>query len=292
MSVARAAVSVCLNGLATLSPACAGRLAYGIFCQPPRAKSRRGAAGSPAYAGGNPFPAADVLAVPHPRGVVRAYRWNLAEGRRRILLVHGWGGRASHMAGFARALAASGFGVVAYDAPAHGDSTGRRTDLPEAAEALRAVSDAAGPFEAVITHSFGGMVAALAVEGGRPMAGRVEFVSLVLVSPPARLGSLTHRFGLGAALSVRTMSGMQDHICRRTGRTVDDFATGALLKGNARRLLVIHDEDDREVPFIDGRSVAEAAGGRLMATRRLGHRRVLAAPEVARAAAEFVLSAQ
>ncbi|MCE9564314.1 MAG: alpha/beta hydrolase [Planctomycetes bacterium] len=196
------------------------------------------------------------------------------------------------MVAFARTLAASGLGVVAYDAPAHGDSTGGRTDLPRAAEALRAVSDVLGPFEAAITHSFGGMVAALAVEGGRPLAGRVEFGSLVLVSPPARLGDLTHRFGSGVGLSVRTISAMQDHIARRTGRAVAEFDTGALLRGNVRRLLVIHDEDDREVPFANGRAVAEAAGGGLTATRRLGHRRVLAAPEVARAAAEFVLAAR
>lgn len=292
MNVARAAVSVGLNGLAALTPAFAGSLAYGLFCRPPRDNRRHDSTGRHPGVARNLLGTAEAFAVPHPGGEVRAYRWHTPEARRRVLLVHGWGGRGADMFGFARALTASGVGVVAYDAPAHGGSTGRRTDLPRAAEAMRAVCDAVGPFEAAVTHSFGGMVAALAVEGGRPLAGRVEFGSLVLVSPPARLGDLTHRFGSGAGLSARTISAMQDHIARRTGRPVADFATGDLLKGNARRLLVIHDEDDREIPFADGRAVAEAGGGGLMATRRLGHRRVLAAPEVARAAAAFVLAAR
>lgn len=292
MNVAREAVSVGLNGLATLFPACAGSLAYGLFCQPRHGTMHRGPAGRPPGVARNIVGAAEALVVPHAGGAVRAYRWHPPEARRRVLLVHGWGGRASDMFGFARALAASGVGVVAYDAPAHGDSTGRRTDLPRSAEALRAVCDAMGPFDAAVTHSFGGMVAALAVEGGRPLAGRVEFGSLVLVSPPACLGDLTHRFGSGTGLSVSTIRAMQDHITRRTGRPLAEFATGLLLKGNVRRLLVIHDQDDREIPFADGRAVAEAAGGGLIATRRLGHRRVLAALNVGRSAAEFVLAAQ
>lgn len=292
MSLARVAVSACLNGLATFSPTCAGRFAYTLFCRPPRTNPGRGPAARLPGAARGVLGAAEVMSVPHPGGLLRAYHWGPPEARRRVLLVHGWGGRASHMVAFARTLAASGLGVVAYDAPAHGDSTGRRADLPGGAEALRAVSDVLGPFEAAITHSFGGMVAALAAEGGPPLTGRVGFGSLVLVSPPARLGDLMRWFGSGAGLSARTIRGMREYVAKRAGRAVAEFDTGALLRGNVRRLLVIHDEDDPEVPFADGKAVAGSAGGELVATRRLGHRRVLVAPEVARAAAEFVLASR
>ena len=53
-----------------------------------------------------------------------------------MVLVHGWGSRAGRFSGMARALAGSGFRVVAYDAPAHGRSTGRLASLPEFARAL------------------------------------------------------------------------------------------------------------------------------------------------------------
>src|SRR5271157_2657553 len=39
-----------------------------------------------------------------------------------ILLIHGWGSRASHMALLARYLANNGFHVLVFDGPAHGCS--------------------------------------------------------------------------------------------------------------------------------------------------------------------------
>jgi pimeloyl-ACP methyl ester carboxylesterase len=46
-------------------------------------------------------------------------------------------------------------------------------------------------------------------------------------------------------------------------------------------VLVLHDADDRVVPFVDGAAIAKLAPrGRLVTTRGLGHNRILRAPEV------------
>jgi hypothetical protein len=53
-------------------------------------------------------------------------------------------------------------------------------------------------------------------------------------------------------------------------------------------VLVVHDTDDREVPYADGRRLAEVFGARLITTNGLGHRRILYAPEVIDAVVEFI----
>jgi len=54
-------------------------------------------------------------------------------------------------------------------------------------------------------------------------------------------------------------------------------------------MLVIHDREDREVPFSEGRRhVLNWPGARLQATRGLGHRRLLEDPAVIEAAVDFI----
>jgi predicted ATPase len=54
-------------------------------------------------------------------------------------------------------------------------------------------------------------------------------------------------------------------------------------------MLVIHDQDDREVPWADGAAIAAAAlDARLVTTHGLGHRRILRDPSVIEASVDFV----
>jgi alpha-beta hydrolase superfamily lysophospholipase len=51
--------------------------------------------------------------------VLKTYSWGTG---RNILLAHGWGSRASHLAFIGRNLARAGFHIMAFDGPAHGNS--------------------------------------------------------------------------------------------------------------------------------------------------------------------------
>jgi pimeloyl-ACP methyl ester carboxylesterase len=57
-------------------------------------------------------------------------------------------------------------------------------------------------------------------------------------------------------------------------------------------LLVVHDEDDRAVPFEGGYRLSRAwPGARFRATNGLGHARILRDPETVRAAVDFIRGA-
>src|SRR5215212_5928679 len=91
-----------------------------------------------------------------------------------ILLMHGWGGARAQMTGFVDPLLFAGYRVVAYDQPAHGESDGTMTNLLEIAPTMDLIARHAGPFDAVIAHSFGTLITSYAL-------AKLNF------PPPARL---------------------------------------------------------------------------------------------------------
>ena len=73
---------------------------------------------------------AGVLAFEGGRVATWTWRGEAAASRGRVMLVHGWSGRALVMTAFVEPLLRQGIDVVAIDLPGHGDSDGRRPGSP------------------------------------------------------------------------------------------------------------------------------------------------------------------
>ena len=206
---------------------------------------------------------------------VVTYDWG--RGSRTVLLLHGWRGRASQFAPLVRELVAEGFHVVAFDAPAHGSSRGRRTDIRDwvdAAEQLQAVH---GAFVAIIGHSFGALAALTIARSTVPAPAVVAIAGAA--SPDAFLAEFARELHLDAPTTAR----LAERFRRRLGvdaATVSaryDAVAHPLPDGTA--LLVVHDRDDRRMPDSDSLRLHEAHGSRsrLLRTEGFGHTRVLSA---------------
>ncbi len=217
--------------------------------------------------------------VPTSAGPVRAYVWG--EGPR-VVLVHGYGGRAAQLTPYVAPLLARGFSVVAYDAPGHGASSGSSIALPEVALALHGVVEHFGPAHAVIAHSVGGAATCLAVHQG------LAVTRVALVAPPADLALWFERFSLGLAVPDALASGVRRHVERRLNAPLTTFNAEAIGGSIDVPLLVVHDDRDREVPFSHGERVAKSvAAGSLVKTSGLGHRRILGHADVVRDVVTF-----
>ena len=82
---------------------------------------------------------------------------------------------------------------------------------------------------------------------------------------------------------------MQSAIEERYGVLWENLEVARLAPRLRADALVIHDRDDRMVPWTQGAHVAHLwPGARLMSTDGLGHGRILADDGVTRAAAEFI----
>jgi len=190
-----------------------------------------------------------------------------------IVLVHGWGGRSTSLGRFIDPLVKRGFRVVAFDGPAHGASQGRRTDMQAFASAISQVCGAAGPLRAVIAHSFG--AACTLIANARQ---RLPAQQIVLLSCFSDAIWVTESFAELMRLRPAVIAGMrrlleQAHDDRWKW---EDLAPQRLIPLVQQPMLLVHDQDDEEVPVIDGsRLVAGAGNARLITTKGLGHLKIV-----------------
>jgi len=200
-----------------------------------------------------------------------------------VLLLHGWEGQASDLTAFAQPLLTAGFGLLALDLPAHGESAGRQTSIPQAARALRAVGEATGPLHAVIAHSIGAAVLVEALHAG------MQVERAVLIAAPAYYERYARGFAAAAGLDGEGTESMLALLRDTVGVDLREISLPHRAPHLRQPVLFIHSADDRVVG-IEG-SLATAAlwpGARHLRVEGLGHRRVLADPAVVAAALEFV----
>lgn len=254
-----------------LSPALAGAVAERLFFTPARARSTAELAG---------FAGARRLAIRVDGHPLAAWRWGHGPA---VLLLHGWSGWGRQLAAFVEPLRNAGFSVVMIDAPGHGASGRRRSSAIQFASAVHGVISTVGPLAGLVAHSLGGAGAALAMADGAEV-GRLVLVAPA-ADPPAWLPPFAARLGLSPA-SVARLRAVSE---RRIGRSWDDLHVPTLVAANATPVLVIHDRDDREVPWTDGAAIAAARPSvELISTAGLGHLRLLRDPGVVAAAVKFL----
>jgi len=201
---------------------------------------------------------------------IQGYIWG--KGERYVLLVHGWAGRATQFRRFIKPLLAAGYKVVAFDGPAHGRSTGKRTDIREFYEVLVQIYQKFGKPAGVIAHSFGGSAVLYAATQGLPVN------CLVNISSPTSGDEIIKTYLRAINGSAATGEYFKKYILEKFGNPFDNFTSLYFIKHLPApvRLLLVHDADDRDVGINQAemlQQVYPAAG--LFRTQGLGHTRIL-----------------
>lgn len=200
-----------------------------------------------------------------------------------VLLVHGWGGSSAQLGAFVEPLLARGASVVAFDAPGHGDATGTWLAIPRFARSIKRVAESVGPVRAIVGHSMGAAAAVFAVSIG------LHVERAVLIGPPASEYEFFKQWFATLGLPDQILPLAKQSVVDRVGVTFERLQAQPLTDGVMTPLLVIHDRDDREVPYKDGLAIAGAARhGLLHTTEGLGHRRILRDPSVVLTTVNFV----
>jgi len=255
-----------------LAPERAARFAEGLFTRPPQHPLRPQEEAF--LETGEPFH------VSHGGHQLAGWSWGKGPV---VLLMHGWGSRAGRFRLFVPELQARGFRAVAFDGPGHGRTGGSSASLPQFAAALAAVSAVVGPVDAFIGHSLGAAAALFA------MNRLVAPVPAVLISAPSDAVVFWRRFVQHLAIPRAVRERLQQNLERRFGITWDDLNLIPVAAALPTPLLVIHDEDDEDVPAESGRQIAEAAPrGAFVLTQGLGHRAVMRDAAVVRLAVDFL----
>ncbi|WP_081913852.1 alpha/beta fold hydrolase [Glycomyces sp. NRRL B-16210] len=207
-----------------------------------------------------------------------------------VYLVHGWGGSTGDFKFIAANLVASGFRVVAFDAPSHGNSGAgpwgeRHANGLHLIEAMSVVLDKFGAPYAVTAHSMG----CLSAVHGMVLNG-VELKETRLAMLAPFIGGVEgFRDTIGAIVPVgpRIMERLAPLGEAKAGIKLDDFSLHGIEVDSPA--LIVHDRGDRPNPFRHGERLAETwPNADLMATTGLGHRKVLANPAVSGRVTQFL----
>ncbi|MBT2455447.1 alpha/beta hydrolase [Streptomyces sp. ISL-86] len=264
---------------ARVAPGLTGRAAFALFVRPagrPRLRPDQADTMAEAVTG-----RLTVDGIP-----VTTYRWG--EGGRPVLVVHGWTSRASRFAGFIAALRAEGRTVISFDAPGGGESGGRATTILRQRTIIRRLHAEYGDFSAVVAHSFGVLATFFALRDG------IRVDRIVAIGSIADFDHLVERFRDMFGVGQGVERAMRDHIQHRLFPDEPDIWPRFDAHRNPQEIpadiLLVHDTDDDMTPPAQSRSIAEAYGprARLVVTRGLGHRRILADPGVITTAVEFL----
>ena len=257
-------VSVGLKGLSYVAPALAGRIATYLWFTPfPLARSR-----SPQIP-----PGAKEITFESVDSVVHGYE--IGDGPRTALLVHGWAGSSRHYRRIATRLAEDGYRCVVIDLPAHGIEAGQSSDLFEFATAIEIAGNALGKIDIVVAHSFGATATGVAMQRSL-RADRLVFIAPAL-RPQHAFESFASALQLRPAVARTVARSMEN----RFGEDIwDRIPAGILGMKVPERTLVIHDIDDDIIPIEHAKLLSERWGAGLVSTRGHGHRGMLRAAEV------------
>jgi len=261
-----------MRSFSMLAPPLAVKLATYLFCHPSRGQIKPDEV--------------DILAEAEAFEVsiagLKLSAWSWGEGPV-VLLQHGWSSRGSRLTAFVPPLIETGFSVVAWDAPAHGDSEGRTTTGVYISRSLRELATMLGGVHSIIAHSMGCWAAALGLKEDL----RVE--KLVFISPPSDLSLFSEIFTAQTGFTAKIQKKVEKRLVEETGVEWSETKAEELGAGQKTPLLIIHDTDDRVVSLNHAETLHEAwEGSRLVITTGLGHRMIVKTPSVVTQAVEFI----
>jgi len=222
-----------------------------------------------------------LISIPAINKEVVVYEYGKSE--KKILLVHGWSGRGTQLFKIADELLNNGYSTISFDAPAHGKSPGKTTIMVDFIATILEIEKQFGPFEVAIGHSLGGMSVLNAIKQGLSVQHAVVIGSGDIVE------DIIDDFIAKLQLKASVSKHLRMHFEKIYREKMNDYSAFLAAKETSIPVLVIHDNDDPEVPVKAGKHIYEhLKNGELLLTDGLGHRKILGNPKVMERIIQFI----
>jgi pimeloyl-ACP methyl ester carboxylesterase len=199
--------------------------------------------------------------------------------------MHGWAGRATQFRKFIPVLNKEGFRVVGFDGPAHGQSEGTKTNIIEFEEAFKNLYAKVGEPAAIMAHSFGGGAVLYAAVNG------LRVKKLINIASPTIGDEIINTYLRAINGSASTGEFFKSYMLRKYGKAFDEYTSSHLILKVKQdfELLLVHDEDDKEVGMEHPRELKRVyPKAKLYFTKGLGHTRILKDENVIKECVTFI----
>ncbi len=222
-----------------------------------------------------------LIRIPEIEKEVVMYEYGKSE--KKILLVHGWSGRGTQLFKIADELVKAGYSTISFDAPAHGKSPGKHTIMVDFIATILELEKKFGPFEAAIGHSLGGMSVLNSIKKGLKVNHAVVIGSGDIVQ------DIMDDFVEKLELKPNISTLLRLHFEKKYGEKMNNYSAFLAAKEITIPVLVIHDNDDPEVPVKAGINIHKhLKNGELLLTNGLGHRKILGNSKVIERIVQFI----
>lgn len=251
-----------LNMLTLVSPKRAARKAFELFCTPLR-KPRKQI--PPVFTRGEP------LSFTLDGLTIRGHRWN-HPAPHKVLIVHGFESTARNFDRYITPLIRKGYEVLAFDAPAHGQSSGKQITLPLYVRTLQEIYRLYGPIHSFMAHSLGGLALMHFIESIPHNAA----CRVALIAPATETTSAIDSFFRFLDLRPEVRQAFDQLILERSGYHPSHFSIRRAMQQVQAQVLWFHDEKDELTPLHDALQVRDDQHPHLsfVITQGLGHRAI------------------
>ena len=214
---------------------------------------------------------------------IKLYEWGTSN--KGVLLVHGWAGRATQVGHLAQPLVDAGFKVYAFDAPAHGYSSGKQTNLMEFTELIKLLVKKNSDIHSIIGHSMGGTASIYGLYQG------VKISKCVIIGTPAYTDWILSSFCKQINVSAKVEHLIKTYIENKFNKSFEELNNSSMVKTLKTKGLILHCKDDVDCFYKDAVTIHENwKNSTLVLTKNLGHRRILRNTDTTKTIVEFLKS--
>ena len=209
--------------------------------------------------------------------------YKLKGKKQKVLLLHGWSGRGTQLFSFADELQKKNCEVITFDMPAHGQSTGKKTNVLELKFCIQDLNLKFGPFDAAIAHSMSGFALLRAIKDGLPLQ------SAAIIGSGDSIKGVFYRFSQQLHFSEKIADRMIVAVENKFGIKLETYSSRMNIKDIDIPLLIVHDKDDKEAPYECSTKLHNLArNSQLKLTSGLGHHRILRDPKTVQHIVQFL----
>jgi pimeloyl-ACP methyl ester carboxylesterase len=196
---------------------------------------------------------------------IQTYSW--AGIKETVLLLHGWESNSFRWRNLIRFLIDANFAIVAFDAPAHGNSSGGIFNVPLYAECTQHIVKHFNP-SYIIGHSVGGMTAVY----HQYIYPDNSIQKIVTIGAPSEFYELMEHYQNIVGFNKRVLASIDDYIRKHFGYGIRDFSSSKFVQQIQLEGLLVHDIEDPITPYHNSEKVhANWNNSKLISTRGLGH---------------------
>ena len=196
---------------------------------------------------------------------IQTYRWaNMGET---VLMVHGWDSNSHRWKTLIEKLQQEGYNIIAFDAPAHGNSSGKTLNIPFYAQCLQKIIELYRP-NYILGHSLGGMTTIF----HQFKYPNLEIEKLVIMAAPTELAVIMKGYQKTLKLSDEFMKALNTYYRERFDFYFEEFSISEFAKNLTHPGLLIHDKYDNIAPYNGAEKIhTNWTGCNFITTENFGH---------------------